>query len=42
MVSDTAKRDALTATDTRNSTYKALGTALLPLKRTLKLIEKSG
>lgn len=42
VVSDTAKRDALAATDTRNSTYKALGTALLPLKRTLKLIEKSG
>ena len=42
VVSDTAKRDALTATETRNSTYKALGTTLLPLKRTLKLIEKSG
>ncbi len=42
MASDTAKRDALTATAARDSTYKALGTGLLPLKRTLKLIEKSG
>ena len=42
VVSDTAKRDALAATATRDSTYKTLGTALLPLKRTLKLIEKSG
>jgi hypothetical protein len=42
VVSDTAKRDALAATATRDSNYKALGTGLLPLKRTLKLIEKSG
>jgi hypothetical protein len=40
--SDTAKRSALTATETRNTAYSALGTALLPLKRTLKLVEKSG
>ena len=42
VATETAKRDALRATEARNSAYTALGTALTALKRTLKIIERNG